>query len=111
MYIYGDEHTHVLEATVDGAPIDASQAYAGLKPGQKAYAYRMQRWGLCYFNVPKEGLELRLRLQGTAAGYHMEIVDQSYGIEGMPGVAPRPENMIPFPLMMDSVWVRKAYTF
>ena len=28
-----------------------------------------------------------------------------------PGVAPRPDSMIPFPLMMDSVWVRKQYTF
>jgi hypothetical protein len=41
----------------------------------------------------------------------MEVVDQSYGIAGLPGVAPRPDSMIPFPLMMDSVWVRKQYTF
>jgi len=111
MYLYGDERNPVLEATVDGAPIEAAQAYAGLKAGQKAYAYRMQRWGLCYYNVPQQGIELRMRLQNPAAGYRMEVVDQSYGIGWLPGAAPRPDSMIPFPLMMDSVWVRKSYTF
>lgn len=111
VYVYGDEQIRVIEAAVDGTPIDASQAYAGLKPGQKAYAFRMPRWGLCYFNVPREGIELRMRLAGPASGYRMEAVDQSYGIGGLPGAAPRPDSMIPFPLMMDSVWVRKAYTF
>jgi len=111
MYLYGDERNPVLGATVDGAPIDAAKAYAGLKPGQKAYAFRMQRWGLCYFNVPKQGIELRMRLRDSAAGYRMEVVDQSYGIGGLPGAAPRPDSMIPFPLMMDSVWVRKQYAF
>ena len=111
MYLYGDERNPVLESTVDGAPIDAAKAFADLKPGQKAYAFRMQRWGLCYFNVPRQGIELHLRLRDPAAGYRMEVVDQSYGITGLPGAAPRPDSMIPFPLMMDSVWVRKQYTF
>jgi hypothetical protein len=111
MYLYGDERNPVVEATVDGARIDAAKAYAGLKPGQKAYAFRMQRWGLCYFNVPKQGIELRMRLRDAATGYRMEVVDQSYGIGGLPGATPRPDSMIPLPLMMDSVCVRKAYTF
>lgn len=111
MYLYGDPRNPVLEATVDGTPIDAAKAYSGLKAGQKAYAFRMQRWGLCYFNVPPQGIQLRLRLRDPAAGYRMEIVDQSYGIAGLPGAAPRPDSMIPFPLMMDSMWVRKSYTF
>jgi len=111
MYLYGDERNPVLEATVDGAPIEAAQAFVGLKAGQKAYAFRMQRWGLCYYNVPRQGIELRMRLRDPAAGYRMEVVDQSYGIAGLPGAAPRPDSMIPFPLMMDSVWVRKTYTF
>jgi hypothetical protein len=111
IYLYGDERNPVLEATVDGAPIEAAKAFVGLKAGQKAYAFRMQRWGLCYYNVPGQGIELRMRLRDAAAGYRMEVVDQSYGIGGLPGAAPRPETMIPFPLMMDSVWVRKAYTF
>jgi hypothetical protein len=71
----------------------------------------MQRWGLCYFNVPKQGVELRMRLRDAATGYRMEVVDQSYGIGGLPGATPRPDSMIPLPLMMDSVCVRKAYTF
>ena len=111
MYIYGDERNPVLEATVDGAPIDSAQAYAGLKAGQKAYAYQMRRWGICYFNVPQQGIELRMRLRSPAAGYRLEVVDQSYGLAGLPGVTPRPDSMIPCPLMMDSVWVRKEYTF
>ncbi|MGC9947648.1 MAG: M20/M25/M40 family metallo-hydrolase [Bryobacteraceae bacterium] len=111
MYLYGDDRNPVLEATVDGAPIEAAKAFVGLKAGQKAYAFRMQRWGLCYYNVPPQGIELRMRLRGPAAGYRMEVVDQSYGIAGLPGAAPRPDSMIPFPLMMDSVWVRKAYVF
>jgi hypothetical protein len=111
MYVYGDERNPVLEATVDGAPIEAAKAFVGLKAGQKAYAFRMQRWGLCYYNVPRQGIELRMRLRDAAAGYRMAVVDQSYGIGGLPGAAPRPDSMIPFPLMMDSVWVRKAYTF
>ncbi len=111
MYLYGDEANPVMEASVDGTPIDAAKAFAGLKPGQKAYAYRMPRWGLCYFNVPKQGIELHMRLRGPAAGYRMEVVDQSYGIGALPGATPRPDSMIPFPLMMDSVWVRKQYTY
>jgi hypothetical protein len=111
VYLYGDERNPVLEATVDGTPIEAAKAYAGLKPGQKAYAYSMQRWGLCYFNVSKQGIELRMRLRDPAAGYRMEAIDQSYGIAGLPGAVPRPDSMIPSPLMMDSVCVRKAYTF
>jgi hypothetical protein len=111
IYLYGDERNPVLDATVDGAPIDAAKAYAGLKPGQKAYAFRMQRWGLCYYNVPREGIELRMHLRDAAAGYRMEVVDQSYGIGWLPGAVPRADSMIPFPIMMDSVWVRKQYTF
>ncbi|HVN04729.1 MAG TPA: M20/M25/M40 family metallo-hydrolase [Bryobacteraceae bacterium] len=111
MYIYGDEHLRVLDATVDGTPIEAGKAYSGLKPGQRAYAYRMARWGLCYFNVPSQGIELQIRLQNPSASYRMEVVDQSYGIGGLPGAAPRPDSMIPFPLMMDSAWVRKSYLF
>jgi hypothetical protein len=111
MYIYGDERNAVVAATVDGTPIEAAKALAGLKPGQKAYAFRMRRWGLCYFNVPKQGIELRMKLSNAAVGYRMEVVDQSYGIAGLPGATPRPDSMIPFPLMMDSVWVRKSYTW
>jgi Peptidase family M28 len=111
LWIYGDERYPVAQADVDGTPIDASLAYRGLKPGQKAFAFKMHRWGLDYFNVPPEGIQLHLRLKGPAPGYRMEVVDQSYGLSGVPQVAPRPDSMIPFPLMMDSVWVRKAYTF
>lgn len=111
VYLYGDERNPVLEASVNGAAIDAAKAFTGLKPGQKAYAYRLQRWGLCYFNVPKQGIELRMRLRDPAAGYRMEVIDQSYGIGWLPGATLRPESMIPCPLMMDSVWVRKTYTF
>ena len=110
IYIYGDPRNPVLDATVDGAPIEASKALAGLKPGQKAYAYRMRRWGLCYYNVPPRGIELRMRLRDAPAGYRIEVIDQSYGIGGLPGSTPRPDTMIPLPLMMDSVWVRKSYT-
>jgi hypothetical protein len=111
IYLYGDDRYRVIDADVDGVPIEANKAYAGLKPGQKAYAFRMQRWGLCYYNVPEQGIELRLRVEGVAPGFRIEVVDQSYGIAGLPGVQPRPESMIPFPIMMDSVWVRKAYVF
>jgi hypothetical protein len=108
-YLYGDERSEVLEASVNGVPIDASKAFAGLKPGQKAYAYRMHRWGLSYLNVPPEGIELRIRLKGPARAWRLEAVDQSYGISGLPGVVPRPDTMIPMPIMMDSVWVRKLF--
>jgi len=111
VYLYGDEAVHVLNASVDGAPIDASQAFAGLKPGQRAYTFRMARWGLCYFNVPSQGIELQIRLRNPAPTYRMEVVDQSYGIDRLQGAVPRPAGMIPFPLMMDSVWVRKSYVF
>jgi hypothetical protein len=111
MYLYGDARNPVVEATVDGAPIEADKAFAGLKPGQRAFTFSMQRWGLCYLNVPKQGIELRMRLRDAAAGYRLEVVDQSYGIGWLPGAVARPDSMIPFPLMMDSVCVRKAYTF
>jgi hypothetical protein len=109
IYLYGDERSEVLDASVNGVPIDASKAFAGLKPGQKAYAYRMHRWGLSYLNVPPEGIQLRIRLRGPGRAWRLEAVDQSYGISGLPGVVPRPDTMIPMPIMMDSVWVRKLF--
>jgi hypothetical protein len=107
----GDASYPVVEATVDGAPIEANRAFEGLKPGQKAFTYSMQLWGLCYLNVPKRGIELRMRLRDAAAGYRLEVVDQSYRICWLPGAVARPDSMIPMPLTMDSVYVRKAYTF
>ena len=111
MYLYGDPRNPVLEASVDGAPIDADKAFQGLKAGQKAYAFRMQRWGLCYFNVPQQGIDVRMRLRDPVAGYRMEVVDESYGIGWLPGATARPDSMIPLPIMTDSVWVRKSYTY
>jgi len=111
IYVYGDERYQVLDADVDSTPIEANKAFVGLKPGQRAYAFRMQRWGLCHFNVPKQGIVVRMHIKGPVLEYRMEVVDQSYGIAGLPGAAPRPESMIPFPIMMDSVWLRKAYSF
>ena len=111
IYLYGDSRNPVIESSVDGTPIDATQAYVGLKVGQKAHAFRMPRWGLCYYNVGRPGIELRMRLRDPVDGYRLEIVDQSYGIAGLPGLTPRPDSMIPFPIMMDSVWVRKVYTY
>jgi hypothetical protein len=111
IYLYGDERNPVEQSSVNGAPIEADKAFEGLKAGQRAHAFRMRRWGLCYYNVPATGIEVRLRLRDAAAGYRMAAIDQSYGLDGLPGVTARPESMIPLPLMMDSVWVRKTYTF
>jgi hypothetical protein len=111
MFLYGDARIPVLEASVNGTRIDTGAASPDLKPGQKSFAFQMKRWGLRFLNVPPEGIELRMRLKGPAAGYRMEAIDQSFGIDGIPGVESRPDTMIPFPIMTDSIFVRKVLVF
>ena len=112
MYLYGDRRNPVLEAAVDGAPIDADKAFAGLKARPESLRVPHAALGTLLFQRADSKASMCVCACATpAAGYRMEVVDQSYGIGWLPGATARPDSMIPFPMMTDSVCVRKSYTY
>ena len=111
MYLYGDERNPVMEATRGRHAHRSGQGLCRFEARAEGLCFPHAAVGAVLLQRAEGGIELRMRLRDPAAGYRMEVVDQSYGIGGLPGVVARPDSMIPFPLMMDSVWVRKTYTF
>jgi hypothetical protein len=72
-----------------------------------------QRWGLRYYGIPKEGVELSLVLKASGSVTLM-VTDQSYGLPEGPTLSftPRPDHMmasiLPF---SDMTLVTKSFTF
>jgi Peptidase family M28 len=106
--VYGDPSAQVLSAEVNGKPL-GSGTPAPDKPGLSLV--RFHRWSFSYANPPREGIELRIRLKTPAAPYCIEVIDQSYGLDGLPGVPTRPVNTMPLAWTPDSILVRKSYSF
>lgn len=71
------------------------------------------KWGLRYFALPAEGIELTLETRSQTP-LALRVVDQSYGLPPLPGVAfqPRPDYIIPAALpFTDSTLVSRSFTF
>jgi Peptidase family M28 len=77
--------TEVIEAAVNGKRIDNLAA--------------RDEWGLRYFSLPPEGMELTLRVKSNGSPAKIRVIDQSYGLPELPGtpLKPRPEGIIPVP--------------
>jgi peptidase M28-like protein len=70
-------------------------------------------WGLRYYALPNEGIELTLEVKATGP-VNLLAVDQSYGLPKLPGTSygVRPDYLTAAPLALsDSTFVSKAYIF
>lgn len=98
--VYLDPDVEVRGATVNGKPVEDYRA-AG------------QPWGLRYYGLPPEGLELNLTVEPTRP-FGMRVVDQTYGlpaVEGEPSTqrpADRIASIVPF---SDTTQVGKSFKF
>jgi len=71
------------------------------------------KWGLRYFAVPAEGIELTLETKSSQP-LAIRVVDQSYGLPQLAAESyrPRPANIIPSPLpFSDSTFVSRSFSF
>jgi hypothetical protein len=71
------------------------------------------QWGLRYFGLPPEGIELTLTIR-TAGPVKIRVIDQSYGLPELPGTVlkPRPDGFIPAPYpYSDLTLVERLLTF
>jgi Peptidase family M28 len=95
--IYTAPDTEVIDAAVDG---NRAFRESGGPP--------MRNWGLQFYALPVEGIEVTLRLH-DGKPFKMLLVDRSYG---MPETKARPENMIPTPYAISDVTlVSKSFSF
>lgn len=105
MTVYADAKTEVVSASINGKQI--KQDEAAMRPGPKA------PWGLSYYALPEEGIELSLDLKSNAP-VHLRVNDRSYHLPSIPGMnlQARPEGIIPSSFQYsDSTLVSKSFTF
>ncbi|PYS87926.1 MAG: hypothetical protein DMF64_21855 [Acidobacteria bacterium] len=79
---------------------------AGARPGSA------HQWGLRYYALPAEGIELTLETKSQEP-LTLKVVDQSYGLPALPGVVyqPRPAHLIPAAVpFTDSTLVSRSFT-
>lgn len=100
--MYLDPSAKVLDTVVNGQRIKSQSE------GEAAQG----AWEFHYLNVPAEGLELTLKIDGAGA-LSGSLLDQAYELPRLPGVTipPRPERLMPsrFPLS-DSTLVIESFT-
>jgi hypothetical protein len=106
--IYVDASADMLEAVVNGKRTHSNDAIPS-RTGPENH------WGLRYWALPKEGIDLTLRI-GSFQPVQVQVVDQSYGLPDIPGTSfrSRPASMMPTPFgfgLSDVTLVRKSYTF
>jgi hypothetical protein len=116
--IFADKE--VAESWVNGKPIDVDKEVAGSLANGKpigsranASAAPVRNWGLDYWAPDPGGIELVLKIK-TTEPVTIKVIDQSYQIPELPGVAikARPAHIIPAPFPdNDSSMVSKSYIF
>ncbi len=94
--------TDVLSASVNGHDLGKPSEARWHQPGQ---------WSFDYANPPAEGIEVQLRVQGTAP-VTLVLVDRSSGLPAIPGAnfAPRPADSMPIH-SGDQTMVRRSFAF
>ncbi|MET0646194.1 MAG: M20/M25/M40 family metallo-hydrolase [Pyrinomonadaceae bacterium] len=99
------ENEGVVEAVINGKRVDSSHLAAA---GESR-----NRWGLRYYGVPADGLDLIVTVKSSAP-LKFRCVDQSYGLPQLTNAPfkPRPDDMMASPApTSDTVMVSKSYTF
>lgn len=95
--IYTAPDTEVIDAAVDG-----NRAF------RESAGPPMKNWGLQFYALPVEGIEVTLKLH-DGKPFKMLLVDRSYGL---PETKQRPENMIPTPYgVSDVTLVSRSFSF
>jgi hypothetical protein len=96
--------SRVLGAEVQGRAVDFKALPASDRP-EKGF-------GLNFFGLPAEGLEVVLRVPASEP-LNLRVVDRSYALPELPGLAmTRPGHMISAPApFSDATLVSKTYTF
>jgi hypothetical protein len=86
--VYVDSNTEVLAAAVNGKRIGNNDT--------PAHTEHRKQWGLNYFALPKEGIELTLKVK-TSQPLKIRTVEQSDGLPEIPGKSfqKRPNYMMP----------------
>ena len=105
MSVYLDSAAEVADAWVNGKQVS--------KTGTAANGGRGNRWGLRYYAVNDEGVELAWKLKSSEP-LKIRAVDQSYGLPEIGGApfASRPNYIIPSSMAFtDSTFVSKTFTF
>jgi hypothetical protein len=112
--IYLDPHNEVLGATVNGKPIAGPPPAA---PGTAGTSPPGGQWGMLYWALPPEGIELALQV-GAGQPVRVRVVDRSDGLPEIPGASfkPRPDYMVPAPSLgvvrfSNSTMVSKTFAF
>ncbi|HEX8089070.1 MAG TPA: hypothetical protein VF762_09475, partial [Blastocatellia bacterium] len=98
------------DAEIRGATINGKQV---LKAAAAQATPQSKKWGVRYYGLPKEGIDLTLEIAGDLP-VKLVVVDQSYGLPDTRDAAysPRPDYLMPQPHpLSDSVLVGKSYTF
>jgi len=118
-----------LRLRVDSAR-DAESVYVQLNSEAELYAVEVngkrvdfktpvgvggdKRWGMRYYALPKEGVELSLQLKPKGP-LKLSLFDQSHGLPQVAGapLGPRPDDLMPAPhaAYSDATLVSNVYTF
>ncbi|HJP92472.1 MAG TPA: M20/M25/M40 family metallo-hydrolase [Pyrinomonadaceae bacterium] len=97
---------------VSDASVDGKKAFRETSdPSQPSPP--MRNWGLQFYALPVEGVEVSLKLQ-AGKPFKMVLVDRSYGLPEIAGAAakPRPDYIIPTPYAIsDATLVSKSFSF
>ncbi|HEX8709305.1 MAG TPA: M28 family metallopeptidase [Pyrinomonadaceae bacterium] len=107
-----DSETEVLGSVVNGKRIDPR----GGQRQQAAAAGGRNPWGLRYYGLPAEGIEVALDVRASQP-VRLKVVDQTYGLpaELLAPFQARPENFMPAPFAFspygDSTLVGKSFAF
>jgi hypothetical protein len=103
MSVYEESKPQIAGATINGKRmLSAAEVHTG----------RVARWGLQYFAVPREGIELTLDVRSTQP-VKLRLVDQSYGLPKSNGsFTNRPDFMMAaISSETDSTFVARTFVF
>lgn len=103
--LYTDEGSGVIGASVDGRALPDADAANWTEYGRP--------WGMQYYALPEEGVELVLRLK-PGQPLKIQAVDRAYDFRELTGASfrPRPDDMMPVSSIYgDSTFVTKSFTF
>ncbi len=98
----GLAQAEVLNASVNGHDLGSPSEARWRQPG---------RWSLDFTNLPADGIDLQLRVQG-AGPVSLVLVDRSSGLPSIPGanLPPRPPDSMPIH-SGDQTMVRRSFVF
>ena len=115
VHVFSPRHAPLVEVAVRGNEVVEAAVEGQAVGGNTGTGHD---WSLMYFNLPPEGITLRLRIKTVSPESPVTVhaIDRSYGIPPFPtgSYAPRPDFMISSPAAgwyQDTALVSKIYRF